>query len=155
MLYNLPSFPQLKNIFSLLVPGPATCTSHSHRAIRIQVAHDGSISDALKKSGSIAALSRTSSSHHGYSVQAWRESDCTRKEGSKLEPEFVVEFGSPAACIVNEAEKRNINLIVLGIRSQADHLGLTGTHLPGHTAYSVVSQASCPVLTVRGGTPCS
>jgi len=81
--------------------------------------------------------------------------DFRLKSGSEVQPEFIVEFGSPGACIVHEAEKRNIDLIVLGIRSQADQLGLTRTHLPGPTAYSVVSQASCPVLSVRGGTRCS
>lgn len=79
--------------------------------------------------------------------------DFQLQSGSEVQPEFIIEFGSPAAGIMKAAEERKIDLIVLGIRSQSGHLGLTGTHLPGPTAYSVASEARCPVLTVRGGAP--
>ena len=66
------------------------------------------------------------------------------------ETEFLVELGSPVECILKVAKEREIDLIVLGLRSSSS----TGTqplmHLPGLTAYQVVSLARCPVLTVRG-----
>jgi nucleotide-binding universal stress UspA family protein len=66
------------------------------------------------------------------------------------EPEFVVEFGSPADAILKVAagsgENPPADLIILGVRKAATFPG----HLPPATAYKVVCQATCPVLTVRG-----
>jgi nucleotide-binding universal stress UspA family protein len=62
------------------------------------------------------------------------------------DPEFLVEFGDPAELILRVAEARNAELLVLGIRRLATFAG----HLPPATAYKVVCQARCPVLTVRG-----
>jgi nucleotide-binding universal stress UspA family protein len=61
------------------------------------------------------------------------------------EPEFVVTFGSPVESILQEATDTNADLIVLGIRGTSP-LG----HLPPAKAYRIVSEADCPVLTVRG-----
>jgi nucleotide-binding universal stress UspA family protein len=64
-------------------------------------------------------------------------------------PEHVVEYGPPADNILKVAERRHAHLIVLGVRKPQGSLGLV-THLARATAYKVVSQANCPVLTVRG-----
>ena len=64
-------------------------------------------------------------------------------------PEHVIEYGSPADNILKAAERRHAHLIVLGVRKPQGSLGLA-THFARATAYKVVSQANCPVLTVRG-----
>jgi len=61
-------------------------------------------------------------------------------------PEFVVDFGPPAEVILKAAADRQTDLLVLGVRRSANFPG----HLPPATAYRVVCQAHCPVLTVRG-----
>ena len=69
--------------------------------------------------------------------------------GEEVQPEYHVEFGSPAECILETAKKLQIELIVLGVRGA--HHPRVAAHLPGPTAYDVVSLASCPVLVIRGG----
>jgi nucleotide-binding universal stress UspA family protein len=54
-------------------------------------------------------------------------------------------IGDPAAEILRFALENNVDLIVMGAKARA---GLAG-HVPGTKAYKVVSQAHCPVLTVR------
>jgi len=66
-----------------------------------------------------------------------------------LVPEIAVEFGEPAARIVEAARDRSADLIVLGVRDAARHLG-AATHLDGGIAHKLAARASCPVLTVRG-----
>jgi len=69
--------------------------------------------------------------------------------GAELEgrPEVAVEYGEPAERIVAAAQRRRIDLIVLGVRNAAGHLG-AATHLGRATAHKVVAHAGCPVLTV-------
>lgn len=67
--------------------------------------------------------------------------------GLRYSPETLVEFGSPAASILETAMQRVADLIVLGVRP--GHIDAS-THLPWATAHKVVARASCPVLTVRG-----
>ncbi len=62
-------------------------------------------------------------------------------------PRPLVQFGPPAECILKEAINSNADLIVLGARSAAGHLG-AATHLPWATAHKVIAQAHCPVLTI-------
>ncbi len=62
------------------------------------------------------------------------------------EPEIRVEFGDPAETILASALKEDADLLVLGIRRSGTFSG----HLPPATAYKVVCQSRCPVLTVRG-----
>jgi nucleotide-binding universal stress UspA family protein len=62
------------------------------------------------------------------------------------DPELIVEFGSPAEGVLRCAAGSHADLIVMGIRRAATFAG----HLPPATAYKVVCQAGCPVLTVRG-----
>lgn len=64
-------------------------------------------------------------------------------------PEYLVEYGSPAENILAVAGRRHSHLIVLGLRKPAVSLGFA-THFARTTAYKVVTQADCPVLTVRG-----
>jgi nucleotide-binding universal stress UspA family protein len=65
-----------------------------------------------------------------------------------MPPEAAVEYGEPAERIVAAAEERRADLIVLGLRGAADHIG-AATHLERSTAHKVVAHAACPVLTVR------
>jgi nucleotide-binding universal stress UspA family protein len=61
------------------------------------------------------------------------------------EPRYFVKLGVPAEKILELAETRHASLIVLGARPAK---GLA-THLNTGTVHKVVSQAKCPVLTVR------
>ena len=63
-------------------------------------------------------------------------------------PAAVVEFGDPRKAIVQAADERGADLIVLGIRERAGHFG-SATHLENTTAHNVVAHAACPVMTVR------
>jgi nucleotide-binding universal stress UspA family protein len=64
-------------------------------------------------------------------------------------PEVGVEFGDPADRIVEAAKQRGADIIVIGVRSAASHLG-AATHLQRAIAHKIVAYAPCPVLTVRG-----
>jgi len=65
------------------------------------------------------------------------------------EPKVFVESGAPAERILELAEELGTDLIVLGVKRTPSIFEAT-RHLPQATAYKVVSEASCPVLTVRG-----
>jgi nucleotide-binding universal stress UspA family protein len=64
-------------------------------------------------------------------------------------PEPVVQYGQAAERILEEANGRRADLIVLGVRGAAGHLR-AATHFRRSVAYQVVANARCPVLTVRG-----
>lgn len=64
-------------------------------------------------------------------------------------PEYYVEKGDPAEKILELANQRESDLIVLGVKPEQGVPG-AATHLPIATAHKVVSHATCPVLTVRG-----
>jgi nucleotide-binding universal stress UspA family protein len=61
------------------------------------------------------------------------------------ETKFRLAVGEPAGEILRYAEETKADLIVMGAKARR---GLAG-HVPGTTAYKVVSKARCPVLTVR------
>jgi nucleotide-binding universal stress UspA family protein len=63
-------------------------------------------------------------------------------------PEYFVERGDPADKILELAQVRETDLIVLGVRPEKGVPG-AATHLPIATAHKIVSHATCPVLTVR------
>jgi len=63
-------------------------------------------------------------------------------------PEYFVERGNPAERILELARLRESDLIVLGVKPEEGVPG-AATHLPIATAHKIVSQAPCPVLTVR------
>lgn len=65
------------------------------------------------------------------------------------EPGFAVEQGSPAEKILEVANRRKADLIILGVHRSSGFPG-AATHLPISTAHKVVSNAACPVITVRG-----
>ncbi len=60
-------------------------------------------------------------------------------------PEFVVQFGTAAEGILSTTEKHHPDLIVLGIRQPEGF----ARRVRWATAYEVVRNAPCPVLTVR------
>ncbi len=60
-------------------------------------------------------------------------------------PEYLVEFGPAAERILAVASQRDPGLIVLGVRQPVGF----ARRLKWATAYEVVSNAACPVLTVR------
>lgn len=62
------------------------------------------------------------------------------------EPEFILEFGGSSEAIVNLAEERNADLIVLGTRKSNGVL----TYFKSGVAYHVMCHAECPVFTVTG-----
>jgi nucleotide-binding universal stress UspA family protein len=62
--------------------------------------------------------------------------------------ECIVKHGDPAKGILEAAKERNVDLIVLGVRPDTGFPGAS-SHLPLPTAHKVVSQAECPVLTIR------
>jgi nucleotide-binding universal stress UspA family protein len=62
--------------------------------------------------------------------------------------EYVVRRGDLAETILEFERERNPDLIVLGARPERGVHGVA-THLPIATAHKIVSQATCPVLTVR------
>lgn len=62
-------------------------------------------------------------------------------------PKTLVEYGPPAPRILSVAKERNADVIVLGIRKRGHPAAVS--HLPTGTAYQILLQASCPVLTVR------
>jgi nucleotide-binding universal stress UspA family protein len=63
-------------------------------------------------------------------------------------PEYFVERGKPAERILELANLRDVDLIVLGVRPEKGVPG-AASHLPIATAHKVVVRANCPVLTVR------
>ena len=70
----------------------------------------------------------------------------TEQAGLWCEPTYIVEQGPAAEKILDVAKRRHTDLIVMGARPAK---GLA-THLNIGTVHKVVSQATCPVLTVRG-----
>jgi len=65
------------------------------------------------------------------------------------EPRCVVERGDAAQKILETATACGSDLIVIGVRGTRGH-ELASTHMLPSTAHTVVTQAQCPVLTVRG-----
>jgi len=64
-----------------------------------------------------------------------------------VEPELLVEFGKHGEQILHVARSLKSDLIIMGL-DHSKH-GSLAAHLPATTAYQVVSQAHCSVLTVR------
>jgi len=65
------------------------------------------------------------------------------------QPRAFIEYGAPAERVLAIAEELATDLIVLGVRRIPLNFE-PSTHLPLATAYKIVSQAVCPVLTIRG-----
>ena len=63
------------------------------------------------------------------------------------EPEFVLEYGSSVEAVVELAEQRTADLIVMGTRKS--NAGVL-TYFKSGVAYHVMCRAECPVFTVTG-----
>jgi|ERR1700674_212020 len=63
-------------------------------------------------------------------------------------PEALVNYGEPSEMILQAAEERGVDLIVMGVRNASGH-PTAAAHLARATAYKIVANARCPVLTVR------
>jgi nucleotide-binding universal stress UspA family protein len=75
------------------------------------------------------------------SVEPWCRTECVL--------EFGRQFAAPAERILEVAQEQAADLIVLGVKPVRGKLGLI-THVPS-TAAAILTQANCPVLSVRGG----
>ncbi|HUJ81227.1 MAG TPA: universal stress protein [Candidatus Acidoferrales bacterium] len=64
-------------------------------------------------------------------------------------PEAFVQYGDPAHKILEVAQERGADLIIVGVREATGYVGAT-THLARTTAQHIVAHSHCPVLTVRG-----
>jgi nucleotide-binding universal stress UspA family protein len=64
-------------------------------------------------------------------------------------PSPVVQYGDATDRILQVANESGADVIVLGVRDAAGHLG-AAIHLERAIAHKVVAYAQCPVLTVRG-----
>jgi nucleotide-binding universal stress UspA family protein len=64
------------------------------------------------------------------------------------EPHYIVQYGVPAEKIVEEADARDADLVVLGVHNPKGVPGAV-SHLPIATVHNVIAQATAPVLTVR------
>jgi nucleotide-binding universal stress UspA family protein len=62
--------------------------------------------------------------------------------------EYLVQRGNAAEKILETAQHKHSDLIVIGVKKETGVPGAS-THLPIATAHKVVSRATCPVLTVR------
>ncbi len=65
----------------------------------------------------------------------------------RLQPQIIVERGPAAETILEIAQEQQVNLIVMG--AHRSRVPVAIAHLPWAIASLVVSQARCPVLTVR------
>lgn len=64
-----------------------------------------------------------------------------------VEPKYLVDFGPAESLILEAAQKRDVQLIVVSVpASQHPHLS---SHLTGPMAYNLASHARCPVLGVH------
>jgi nucleotide-binding universal stress UspA family protein len=68
--------------------------------------------------------------------------------GLARQASYVVDFGTPAATIIQETKSEQADLIVVGARGPSS-LASAISHLGGGTAYRVAAEADCPVLTIR------
>jgi len=60
-------------------------------------------------------------------------------------PVCAIRYGSEISnAVVEYARQQKANLIVLGVRQAS----MAASHIPGHIAYRIITEAPCPVLTV-------
>jgi nucleotide-binding universal stress UspA family protein len=64
-----------------------------------------------------------------------------------VRPEFMVEFGKHGEHILRVARSLKADLIIMGLNHSKHSRAVS--HMPQTTAYRVVSEAHCSVLTVR------
>jgi nucleotide-binding universal stress UspA family protein len=59
--------------------------------------------------------------------------------------DYVVEHGDPVERVLETADSRDADLIVMGVHNVVGFL----SYLPGRTAYQIVCQAACPAMTIK------
>lgn len=64
----------------------------------------------------------------------------------RVTPEFAIVSGNPTSAILQFAKSRGTDMIVLGVREAPAWTA----HRLGNVVYEILTQAECPVLTVRG-----
>jgi len=64
------------------------------------------------------------------------------------EPHYIIQYGVPSEKILEEADARDADLIVLGVHNPEGVPG-AASHLPIATVHNVIAHATAPVLTVR------
>lgn len=69
------------------------------------------------------------------------------KDRMVVKPEFLVKYGTPGAQILLASKAMKADLIILGLK-RSTHVE-TASHMPWDTAYEIVRDAHCPVLTIR------
>lgn len=69
--------------------------------------------------------------------------------GLKCRVQYLVDLHFADEGIVHAARDHNVDLIVMGIRESGTKAPRLAAHMPWATAYEVVCNAGCPVLTVR------
>jgi len=70
--------------------------------------------------------------------------------GVPLPPDTEIASGYPVDEILRVADKKQADLIVMGVHKSGGLGARTSSHLPWTIAQMVVGHAKCPVLTVRG-----
>ena len=89
-----------------------------------------------------------------HSVEQVREAETRLREFLRLHPDtetmarFMVEAGPPAEVIVRVAEQQQTDLIVMGLRAWSGD-----SQSMWRTAYSVVTHAPCPVISMKTQAP--
>jgi len=71
----------------------------------------------------------------------------TQQAALAAKPEFVVNFGTPAEEILHAARVHKADVIILGLPHTAP--GNAVSYAPWATAYQVLCDAACPVLTIE------
>ena len=68
------------------------------------------------------------------------------RSGTTIDPPVcAIKYGSEISnAIVEYAKQQNARLIVLGVRQAS----MMASHIPGHIAHRIITEAPCPVLTV-------
>ncbi len=61
---------------------------------------------------------------------------------------IIIDFGSRTELILEHANRRQVDLIVMGLRHLGSIRARIASHLPGSISYEVISKARCPVLIV-------
>jgi nucleotide-binding universal stress UspA family protein len=84
----------------------------------------------------------------GHSVQELLRDAVPAEARGWCNVEYLVKRGNAAEKILETAEHKHSDLIVIGVKKETGVPGAS-THLPIATAHKVVSRATCPVLTVR------
>ena len=71
-------------------------------------------------------------------------------QGAAIESrcQVFVEYGPSTDLILEAATDREVDLIIMGRPAVNTIKARIASHLPGSTAYDVIAQAPCPVLTV-------